>query len=135
MEKFLILFFGIFIFICLHQKGGWWMILICCLAYHPLSAEETQIVETFPQSVYPRQFPSCTLRQQGKETYMYRNFDNSIFHEQFPFYVIRPVNSAGSDRYEISETYPRSVYPKQFPVKVVRGSSNAVKAVVEGEKP
>jgi hypothetical protein len=97
--------------------------------------EESQIIETFPQSVYPRQFPSYTMRQQGKETYVYRNFNNSIFHEQFPSYVIRPVNSAGSDRYEISETYPRSVYPKQFPVKVVRGSSAAIKAVVEGKTP
>ena len=97
--------------------------------------EESQIIETFPQSVYPRQFPSYTMRQQGKETYVYRNFNNSIFHEQFPSYVIRPVNSAGSYRYEISETYPRSVYPKQFPVKVVRGSSAAIKAVVEGKRP
>ena len=135
MEIVLILFFGIFVFVCLHQKGGWWMIFIYWLAYHPLSAEETQIIETFPQSVYPRQFPLYTMRQQGKETYVYRNFNKSIFHEQFPTYIIRPVNSTGSDRYEISETQPRSVYPKQFPVKVVRGSSAAVKAIVEGKRP
>jgi len=135
MEMILIMFFGIFIFICLHQKGGWWMIFICCLACHPLSAEESQIIETYPQSVYPRQFPSYTMRQQGKETYVYRNFNNSIFHDQFPSYIIRPVNSSGSDRYEIRATYPNSVYPKQFPIKVVRGSSAAVKAIVEGKRP
>lgn len=97
--------------------------------------EESQIIETYPSSVYPKQFPKYTTRQQGKETYVYRNFQNSIFHEQFPSYIIRPVRGAGSDRYEIRETYPRSVYPKQFPVQVVRGSSNAVRAVLNQKKP
>jgi len=107
---------------------------VLLLASALCSAEETQIIETYPQSVYPKQFPSYTMRQQGKETYVYRNFNNSIFHEQFPSYIIRPVNGAGSDRYEIRETYPRSVYPKQFPVQVVRGSSNAVKVVLNQKK-
>ena len=135
MEMILIMFFGIFIFICLHQKGGWWMIFICCLACRPLSAEESQIIETYPQSVYPRQFPSYTMRQQGKETYVYRNFNNSIFHDQFPSYIIRPAGGTGTDKYEVRKTYQRSVYPTQFPIQVVRGSSNVVNALLNQRRP
>ena len=97
--------------------------------------EESQIIETYPNSVYPKQFPKYTTRQQGRETYVYRNFNNSIFHEQFPSYIIRPVGGVGSIKHEIRETYPRSVFPKQFPVQVVRGSSNAVKTVLNLKKP
>ena len=96
--------------------------------------EEIQIIETYPNSVYPKQFPKYTTRQQGKETYVYRNFNNSIFHEQFPSYIIRPVQGSGSDKYEIRETYPRSVYPKQFPIQVVRGSSNATRVLLNQKK-
>lgn len=134
MDIILILLFGIFIFFCLQKKGGGWIVLGALLSGLTLSAEEAQIIETYPNSVYPKQFPKYTTRQQGKETYVYRNFNNSIFHEQFPSYIIRPVRGAGSDRYEIRETYPRSVYPKQFPVQVVRGSSNAVKVILNQKK-
>ena len=135
MEMILIFLFGLFIFFCLHEKGGWWMVLAGWLACSPLLAEEAQIIETYPNSVYPKQFPNYTMRQQGRETYVYRNFQNSIFHDQFPSYIIRPVRGAGTDKYEIRETYPRSVYPKQFPVQVVRGSSNAIKSILNPKKP
>jgi len=116
------------------------LLILSIVGLSPLSSlvaqnEESQVIETYPNSVYPKQFPKYTTRQQGKETYVYRNFDNSIFHEQFPSYIIRPIRGAGSDRYEIRETYPQSVYPKQFPIQVVRGSSNAIKAVLNPKKP
>ena len=97
-------------------------------------SEEAQIIETFPQSVYPKQFPKYTMRQQGRETYVYRNFSNSIFHAQFPSYVVRPVSFTSGDRYEIRELYPKSFYPKQFPVSVVRSLTHVPQTILDSKK-
>ena len=97
-------------------------------------SEEAQIIETFPQSVYPKQFPKYTMRQQGRETYVYRNFSNSIFHAQFPSYVVRPVRFTSGDRYEIRELYPKSFYPKQFPVSVVRSLTHVPQTILDSKK-
>lgn len=86
--------------------------------------EEATITRTFgTNSVYPRQFPSSTIRKMNDNEYwLYDSLNtNTIFHRIFPTYIVRKQNTYTTSQqwgvYRTSGT--NSVYPNQFPDRYI----------------
>jgi hypothetical protein len=86
--------------------------------------EEATITRTFgTNSVYPRQFPSMTIRKMNDNEYwLYDSLGtNTIFHRIFPTYIVRKQNTYTSSQqwgvYRTTST--NSVYPRQFPDRYI----------------
>ena len=86
--------------------------------------EEATITRTFgTNSVYPRQFPSSTIRKMNDNEYwLYDSLStNTIFHRIFPTYIVRKQNTYTSSQqwgvYRALGT--NSVYPNQFPDRYI----------------
>jgi len=86
--------------------------------------EEATITRTFgTNSVYPRQFPSSTIRKMNdKEYWLYDSLNtNTIFHTIFPTYIVRKQNTyTASQQWGVYRTFgTNSVYPRQFPDRYI----------------
>jgi hypothetical protein len=86
--------------------------------------EEATITRTFgTNSVYPRQFPSSTIRKMNDNEYwLYDSLNtNTIFHRIFPTYIVRKQNTyTSSQQWGVYRTYgTNSVYPNQFPDRYI----------------
>lgn len=86
--------------------------------------EEATITRTFgTNSVYPRQFPSSTIRKMNNNEYwLYDSLNtNTIFHRIFPTYIVRKQNTyTASQQWGVYRTYgTNSVYPNQFPDRYI----------------
>ena len=86
--------------------------------------EEATITRTFgTNSVYPRQFPSSTIRKMNDNEYwLYDSLNtNTIFHRIFPTYIVRKQNTyTSSQQWGVYRTFgTNSVYPRQFPDRYI----------------
>jgi hypothetical protein len=86
--------------------------------------EEATITRTFgTNSVYPRQFPSSTIRKMNDNEYwLYDSLStNTIFHRIFPTYIVRKQNTyTSSQQWGVYRTLgTNSVYPNQFPDRYI----------------
>jgi hypothetical protein len=86
--------------------------------------EEATITRTYgTNSVYPRQFPSSTIRKMNDNEYwLYDSLNtNTIFHRIFPTYIVRKQNTyTTSQQWGVYRTYgTNSVYPNQFPDRFI----------------
>jgi len=86
--------------------------------------EEATITRTFgTNSVYPRQFPSMTVRKMNENEYwLYDSLNtNTIFHRIFPTYIVRKQNTyTSSQQWGVYRTTgTNSVYPQQFPDRYI----------------
>jgi len=90
--------------------------------------QESYITRTFStNSVYPRQFPSMTIRKMTENEYWI--FDslstNTIFHRQFPTYIVRRERYGASHNNQKWGVYrtisTNSVFPQQFPDRYISG--------------
>ena len=86
--------------------------------------QEATITRTFgTNSVYPRQFPSMTVRKMNDNEYwLYDSLStNTIFHRIFPTYIVRKQNTYTSSQgwgvYRTTST--NSVFPTQFPDRYI----------------
>lgn len=86
--------------------------------------EEATITRTFgTNSVYPRQFPSSTIRKMNDNEYwIYDTLNtNTIFHRIFPTYIVRRQNTYSTSQswgvYRTTST--NSVFPNQFPDRYI----------------
>jgi len=93
-------------------------------SYSFAQREEATITRTFgTNSVYPRQFPSMTIRKMNENEYwLYDSLNtNTIFHRIFPTYIVRKQNTYTSSQqwgvYRTTST--NSVYPRQFPDRYI----------------
>ena len=91
--------------------------------------EATITRTTGTNSVFPRQFPSMTLRKMNENEYwLFESLGtNTIFHRQFPTYIIRKDNY-GKDHINqkwgvYRTTGSNSVFPAQFPDRYISGFS------------
>lgn len=94
---------------------------IACAQYQEATITRT----TSTNSVFPRQFPSMTIRKMNENEYWL--FDslstNTIFHRQFPSFIVRrdTYGQGHSDQkwgvYRTTST--NSVFPRQFPDRYI----------------
>lgn len=77
---------------------------------------------TSTNSVFPRQFPSMTIRRMSeKEYWLFESLGtNTIFHRQFPTYIIRRENFSTTQAWGVYRTTStNSVFPDQFPDRYI----------------
>ena len=77
---------------------------------------------TSTNSVFPRQFPSMTIRKMSeKEYWIFDSLNtNTIFHRQFPTYIIRKQNFNTSQNWAVYRTTStNSIFPAQFPDRYI----------------
>jgi hypothetical protein len=80
---------------------------------------------TSTNSVFPRQFPSMTIRKMSdKEYWIFESFGtNTIFHRQFPTYIVRKenygINHPNQKWGVYRTTSTNSVFPRQFPDRYI----------------
>lgn len=87
--------------------------------------EATITRTTSTNSVFPRQFPSMTIRKMNQNEYWI--FDslgtNTIFHRQFPTYIVRRENYGQVHHNQkwgvYRTTSTNSVFPVQFPDRYI----------------
>lgn len=80
---------------------------------------------TSTNSVFPRQFPSMTIRKMNENEYwIFESLGtNTIFHRQFPTYIVRKENygyNHPSQKWGVYRTInTNSVFPRQFPDRYI----------------
>lgn len=82
---------------------------------------------TSTNSVFPRQFPSMTIRKMSdKEYWLFESLGtNTIFHRQFPTYIIRRQNFSTDQAWGVYRTTStNSVFPDQFPDRYIAAFPN-----------
>lgn len=106
-----------------------YLILFIFLATNVLAQYQEATISrtTSTNSVFPRQFPSMTIRKMNENEYWI--FDslgtNTIFHRQFPTYIVRKENYGQGHPNQkwgvYRTTSTNSVYPRQFPDRYISG--------------
>lgn len=99
------------------------MTINCFAQYQEATITRT----TSTNSVFPRQFPSMTIRKMNENEYWI--FDslgtNTIFHRQFPTYIVRKENYGQNHPNQkwgvYRTTSTNSVFPRQFPDRYISG--------------
>jgi len=87
--------------------------------------EATITRTTSTNSVFPRQFPSMTIRKMNENEYwIFESLGtNTIFHRQFPTYIIRRENYGQTHPDQkwgvYRTTSTNSVFPRQFPDRYI----------------
>ena len=87
--------------------------------------EATITRTTSTNSVFPRQFPSMTIRKMNPNEYwIFESLGtNTIFHRQFPTYIVRRENYGQSHPNQkwgvYRTTSTNSVFPVQFPDRYI----------------
>lgn len=87
--------------------------------------EATITRTTSTNSVFPRQFPSMTIRKMNQDEYwIFESLGtNTIFHRQFPTYIVRKENYGNThpnQRWGVYRTTStNSVFPRQFPDRYI----------------
>lgn len=89
--------------------------------------EATITRTTSTNSVFPRQFPSMTVRKMNQDEYwIFESLGtNTIFHRQFPTYIVRRENYGNNHPNQkwgvYRTTSSNSVFPRQFPDRYISG--------------
>jgi len=87
--------------------------------------EATITRTTSTNSVFPRQFPSMTIRKMNENEYwIFESLGtNTIFHRQFPTYIVRKDNYGSSHPNQkwgvYRTTSTNSIFPRQFPDRYI----------------
>ena len=100
------------------------LFIIFCSSSAMAQYQEATITRTVAtNSIFPRQFPSMTIRKMNDNEYWI--FDslgtNTIFHRQFPTYIVRKQNMASQNQklgvYRTIST--NTVFVNQFPERYI----------------
>jgi len=91
--------------------------------------QEATITRTVAtNSIFPRQFPSMTIRKMNENEYwIFESLGtNTIFHRQFPTYIVRKQNmSSKNQKWGVYRTIStNTVFVKQFPDRYISDLSN-----------
>lgn len=104
-----------------------YLLLFLCLSTTCLGQyQEASITRTTStNSVFPRQFPSMTIRKMNQNEYwIFESLGtNTIFHRQFPTYIVRRENYGyehPNQKWGVYRTTgTNSVFPRQFPDRYI----------------